>query len=74
MPVSISGRHFLKLLDYTPEEIRHLIKLSHNFKDLKRTGTPHRYLKDKNIVLLFENPLPAPAALSKLAGWTSVWA
>ncbi len=54
MPVSISGRHFLKLLDYTPEEIRHLIKLSHNFKDLKRTGTPHRYLKDKNIVLLFE--------------------
>jgi ornithine carbamoyltransferase len=54
MPTSLSGRHFLKLLDFTPYEIRHLIKLSKQFKDLKLSGTPHRYLEGKNIVLLFE--------------------
>lgn len=54
VPVSLSGRSFLKLLDYTPDEIRYLLKLSENFKDLKRAGVPHRYLEGKNIVLLFE--------------------
>lgn len=54
MPMSLSGRHFLKLLDYTPEEIEYLIDLAADFKNLKRTGTPHRYLEGKNVVLLFE--------------------
>ena len=54
MPTSLSGRNFLKLLDFTPDEIRYLIKLSTEFKNLKLTGTPHRYLEGKNIVLLFE--------------------
>jgi len=54
MPTSLSGRHFLKLLDYTPQEINYLIDLAANFKNLKRTGTPHRYLEGKNVVLLFE--------------------
>ena len=54
MPTSLSGRNFLKLLDFTPDEIRYLIKLSKEFKNLKLTGTPHRYLEGKNIVLLFE--------------------
>lgn len=54
MTINLSGRHFLTLLDYTPEEIRHLIDLSREFKRLKRAGTPHRYLEGKNIVLLFE--------------------
>ncbi|KQB83630.1 ornithine carbamoyltransferase [Corynebacterium oculi] len=54
MPVNLSGRHLLTLLDFTPEEIRYLIDLSRQFKNLKLTGTPHRYLEGKNIVLLFE--------------------
>jgi ornithine carbamoyltransferase len=54
MGVNLSGRHFLKLLDFTTEEIEYLLELSRNFKDLKRTGTPHRYLEGKNIVLLFQ--------------------
>lgn len=54
MPVSLSGRSFLRLLDFTTEEIEYLLALSKNFKDLKRTGTPHRYLEGKNIVLLFQ--------------------
>lgn len=54
MPTSLSGKNFLRLLDFTTEEIHYLLKLSRNFKDLKRTGTPHRYLEGKNIVLLFQ--------------------
>ncbi len=54
MPVNLSGRSFLRLLDFSTEEIEYLLKLSRNFKDLKRTGTPHRYLEGKNIVLLFQ--------------------
>ena len=47
MGVSLSGRHFLKLLDFTPEEIRYLLDLSKTFKDMKRNGIPHDYLKGK---------------------------
>ena len=54
MPVSLSGRSFLKLLDFTPEEIRYLIRLGHEFKRMKLAGTPHRHLEGKNIVQLFE--------------------
>ncbi len=54
MPVSLSGRNFLRLLDFTTEEIEYMLALAKNFKDLKRTGTPHRYLEGKNIVLLFQ--------------------
>ena len=54
MGLNLSGRHFLKLLDFNTEEIEYLLQLSADFKALKRTGTPHRYLEGKNIVLLFE--------------------
>ncbi|MDI9591337.1 MAG: ornithine carbamoyltransferase [Acidobacteriota bacterium] len=54
MGVNLSGRSFLRLLDFSTEEIEYLLTLSRNFKDLKRTGTPHRYLEGKNVVLLFQ--------------------
>ena len=54
MGVNLSGRSFLRLLDFTTEEIEYMLALAKNFKDLKRTGTPHRYLEGKNIVLLFQ--------------------
>ena len=54
MGVNISGRSFLKLLDFSTEEIEYLLALSKNFKDMKRAGVPHRYLEGKNVVLLFQ--------------------
>ena len=54
MGVNLSGRPFLRLLDLSTEEIEYLLKLSKNFKDMKRAGVPHRYLEGKNIVLLFQ--------------------
>lgn len=68
MPVNISGRSFLTLLDYTPAEIRYLLDLAHNFKDMKRCGAPHRWLEGKNIVLLFEKTSTRTRCAFEVAG------
>ncbi len=54
MGVNLSGRSFLKLLDFSTQEIEYLLALAKNLKDLKRAGVPHRYLEGKNVVLLFQ--------------------
>ncbi len=69
MPVNIRGKHFLKLLDYSPAEIRYLLDLAKNFKDMKRAGTPHRYLEGKNIVLLFEKTSTRTRCSFEVAGY-----
>lgn len=53
MAINLRGRSFLKLLDFTPEEIRYLLDLSKNFKNMKRAGVPHKYLEGKNVAILF---------------------
>lgn len=52
--MNLKGRHFLKLKDYTPEEITYLIDLSAELKEKKKKGSPHDELKGKNIALIFE--------------------
>lgn len=52
--VNLKGRDFLKLLDYTPEEIRHLLNVAIDLKRKKRNGEPHRYLVGKQIAMIFE--------------------
>ena len=52
--MDFKGRSFLKLLDYTPEEIACLIDLAAEFKYKKKTGIPHRLCEGKNIALIFE--------------------
>lgn len=54
MSQSLSGRHFLKLLDFTSEEIVSLVDLAQELKEKKRAGVAHDELRGKNIVLLFE--------------------
>lgn len=50
----LKGRNFLKLLDFTPEEIMQFIDLAADLKDKKKKGIPHDTLKGKNIALIFE--------------------
>ena len=54
MAVNLTGRSFLTLLDFTPEEIRYLLNLYENLKEKKRSGTTNYLLTGKNIVLLFD--------------------
>ena len=50
----LSGRDFLKLLDFTPAEIEKLINLAADLKEKKKKGIPHKYCEGKNIALIFE--------------------
>ena len=68
MPISLSGRNYLKLLDFTPDEIRYLISLAKQFKALKLAGTPLKYLEGKNIVLLFEKTSTRTRCSFEVAG------
>ncbi len=68
MALNIRGRHFLTLLDYTPAEIRYLLDMSKEFKNLKRNGVPHKYLEGKNIVLLFEKTSTRTRCSFEVAG------
>ncbi len=52
--MNLKGRDFLKLLDFTPEEITYLLDLAADLKDKKKKGIPVDTLKGKNIVLIFE--------------------
>ena len=52
--MNLKGRHFLKLLDYTPEEIGYLIDLAAELKAKKKAGVPHRLCEGKSIALIFE--------------------
>ena len=54
MTIDLAGRSFLKLLDYTPEEITYLIDLAADLKARKRSGEAHRCCEGKNIALIFE--------------------
>ena len=66
--VNLYKRNFLKLLDYSSEEIRYLLDLSMKFKKMKQEGTPHRYLQGKNIVLLFEKTSTRTRCAFEVAG------
>ena len=52
--VSWKGRHFLKLLDYSPEEIGALLDYAAELKAQKKAGIPHRIHEGKNVALIFE--------------------
>jgi ornithine carbamoyltransferase len=53
MAFNLRNRNFLKLLDFTPQEIRFLLELSADLKKAKYAGTEQQRLKGKNVVLLF---------------------
>ena len=52
--MNLKGRNFLKLLDFTPEEIQYLLDLAADFKRQKKNGQRHDDFYGKNIALIFE--------------------
>lgn len=52
--MNLKGRDFLKLLDFSSEEIAYLIDLAADFKSKKKNGIPHRLCEGKNVALIFE--------------------
>ena len=66
--MNLKGRNFLTLMDYTPEEIRYLLNLAHNFKKMKHEHVEHKYLQGRNIVLLFEKTSTRTRCAFEVAG------
>ena len=54
MTLDLNKRHFLKLLDFNPQEIQFLLDLAADLKKAKYNATEQQYLSGKNIVLIFE--------------------
>ena len=52
--MNLKGRNFLKLMDFTPEEITYMIDLAADLKAKKKQGIPHDSLTGKNIALIIE--------------------
>ncbi len=66
--MNLKGKHFLKLLDLTPEEIGGLLDLAAELKEKKKAGIPHRLCEGKNIVLLFEKDSTRTRCAFEVAG------
>ena len=66
--MSFKNKHFLKLLDFTPDEITQLLDLAADLKAKKKAGIPHRLCQGKNIVLLFEKDSTRTRCSFEVAG------
>ncbi|MDD3163683.1 MAG: ornithine carbamoyltransferase [Sphaerochaetaceae bacterium] len=66
--MDLSGRSLIKLLDFTPEEIRYLLDVSKELKEDKKLKKSHRYLEGKNLVLLFEKTSTRTRCAFEVAG------
>ena len=64
----MKGKHFLKLLDLSSEEIASLLADAADFKAKKKAGIPHRLCEGKNIVLLFEKDSTRTRCAFEVAG------
>ena len=52
--MTLKGRSFLTLMDFTPEEISYLLDLAASLKAKKKARIPHDTLRGRNIALIFE--------------------
>ena len=68
MSIGLKGKHFLKLLDLSPEQIDGLIDLAIDLKARKKNGVAHRMCEGKNIALIFEKTSTRTRCAFEVAG------
>jgi len=69
MKPDLSGRSFLKVIDYEPAELRHLLDVSAELKTAKASGAETRMLSGKNIALIFEKTSTRTRAAFEVAAF-----
>ena len=69
MSINLRGRSFLKLLDFTSEEIRYLLDLSKDYKALKRAGIKHKNLEGKKLLYYLKKIQQEQDVLLKSVQW-----
>ncbi len=64
----MNQKHFLKLLDFTPDEIQHFLDVAADLKAKKKAGVPHRMLEGKHLALIFEKTSTRTRCAFEVAG------
>ena len=54
MGINLKGRNFLKILDFTPEEITYMLDVAADLKEKKKKGIPVDFCRGKDVALIFE--------------------
>jgi ornithine carbamoyltransferase len=67
--IDLKNRHFLKLLDFSSEEIDYLLELAVSLKEIKKSGSETQQLKGKNIALIFEKTSTRTRCAFEVAGF-----
>ena len=65
---SLKNKDFLKLLDFSPEEIAYLLELAAELKAKKKAGIPHALCQGKSIALIFEKTSTRTRCAFEVAG------
>ena len=63
------GRDFLRILDYSEDELHYMLMMAKKFKEMKRAGQNHKYFPNKNIAILFEKTSTRTRCSFEVAGY-----
>ena len=63
------GRDFLRILDFSEDELRCFLDIAKKFKEMKREGRSHKYFPNKNIAILFEKTSTRTRCSFEVAGY-----
>ena len=63
------GRDFLRILDFSEEELKYMLATAKNFKEMKKSGQNHKYFPQKNIAILFEKTSTRTRCSFEVAGY-----
>ena len=67
--MDLYGRDFLRILDFSEEELHYMLRVAKLFKNLKHTGQTHKYFPNKNIAILFEKTSTRTRCSFEVAGY-----
>lgn len=67
--MNFKGRDFLKILDFSEEELRYMLDTAKQFKEMKHKGENHKYFPNKNIAILFEKTSTRTRCSFEVAGY-----
>ena len=67
--MNLIGRDFLRILDFSEEELRYILATAKRFKQLKKAGQNHKVFPNKNIVIVFEKTSTRTRCSFEVAGY-----
>ena len=67
--MNFKGRDFLRILDFSEEELRFMLDAAKRFKEMKHAGENHKYFPGKNIAVLFEKTSTRTRCAFEVAGY-----